>query len=308
MTSLHTPPSTQAVQSRWRTTYLVNLVAQVGIVVTGGAVRLTGSGLGCPTWPECVPGSYTPVLEQAQGFHKYIEFGNRLLTFVVLAASLAVVYAAFKAISGTPRASKMAAAAVVLGVIAQAVLGGITVLVDLHPIVVGMHMMLSMALVAVSARLWLAERPGATAQADVPRPLHRFRCPITALTVALLVLGVFTTGAGPHSGDAETPHRIQADPAALSRFHALTVWTYLIAVGTLAVWAARVGVPARTTWWLRAVIAVALAQGVIGYVQYFTGLPELLVGLHMLGAGAVVVATTGLLYHLSPAAEPEATR
>lgn len=305
MNSVQTPSQTQATGSRWRSAYLVNLIAQVGIVVTGGAVRLTGSGLGCPTWPECVPGSYTPVLEQAQGFHKYIEFGNRLLTFVVLAASLAVVFAAFRAVVPTARGSKAAAAGVLLGVVAQAVLGGITVLVDLHPLVVGMHMMVSMALIAISARLWLAERPQAAAPATVRAPLHRFRCPIIVLTVALLLLGVFTTGAGPHSGDAETPHRIQTDPAALSRFHALVVWAYLLVVGALAVWSARVGVPAHTQWWVRAVIGVTLAQGVIGYVQYFTGLPELVVGLHMLGAGAVVVVTTGLLYHLAPASHPQ---
>ena len=155
-----------------RPVLLLNVVAQVGIVVTGGLVRLTGSGLGCPTWPQCVPGSYTPVVQQAQGWHKDVEFGNRLLTFVVGVAAVAVVVSvtAWVMRTGAPRRLLAFAAVPILGVVAQAVLGGVTVLTNLAPAAVAGHFLLSMVLVAASVGAPAGADPaGRRRQPSVPR-------------------------------------------------------------------------------------------------------------------------------------------
>lgn len=124
---------------------LINLVVEVGIVLTGGLVRLTGSGLGCPTWPQCVPGSYVPTIEQAEGFHKFIEFGNRTLTGVVGIAALVLLIALY--LGARDRPELIRGTWVVLGgVAAQAIVGGITVLTGLNPWIVGFHFLCSMVL------------------------------------------------------------------------------------------------------------------------------------------------------------------
>ncbi len=154
------PPAAPRGGSRWLGPILLaNLVAEVGIVVTGGLVRVTGSGLGCPTWPECTDGSITPTIEQPEGFHKYIEFGNRTLTSVLVVLALASVVAVF--LWAARRPMKVAALVVLGGVVVQAVLGGITVLVGLNPAVVAAHFLLSMGLVAASSYLWFARHEAA---------------------------------------------------------------------------------------------------------------------------------------------------
>ena len=276
---------------------LANLVAEVGIVVTGGLVRVTGSGLGCPTWPECVDGSITPTVEQAEGFHKYIEFGNRMLTGVLLVLALATVVVVWRA--APRRAMKVAAGLVLAGVIGQAVLGGITVLLGLHPAIVAAHFLVSMVLVAVSSYLWFARHEGAGASRALVAPLAtRLGWVTVAAGAAVLVLGTVVTGSGPHSGDADEPNRFGFDARTVSWLHADLVMVFLGLV--LATWlAARLTAvddehgPARA--WL-VVLGVSLAQGLIGYVQYFTDLPEALVIAHMLGASLLVVAlTNGIL-------------
>ena len=302
MTSTSTTSPTAAPASpsgsRWLSGILLaNLVAEVGIVVTGGLVRVTGSGLGCPTWPECTDGSITPTLEQPEGFHKYIEFGNRTLTSVLVVLALATVLVVW--VKAPRRPMKVAAALVLGGVVAQAVLGGITVLVGLSPAVVAAHFLLSMVLVAVSSYLWFARAEGAG-------PVHPLVAPLAGrlawVTVAagglVLTLGTVVTGSGPHSGDADEPNRLGFDARTVSWLHADVVMLFLGLV--VATWlAARLTAvdddrhPARA--WL-VVLAVALAQGLIGYVQYFTDLPEALVIAHMLGASLLVVAlTNGIL-------------
>jgi heme a synthase len=296
-TSPHAPVDARN-GSRWLSVILMaNLVAEVGIVVTGGLVRVTGSGLGCPTWPECTDGSITPTFEQAEGFHKYIEFGNRTLTGVLLLLALATVLVVwFKA---PRRPMRVAAVAVLGGVVAQAVLGGITVLLGLSPAVVAVHFLLSMALVAASSYLWFARHEKAGTTRPLVAPLAaRLAWATVAAGALVLALGTVVTGSGPHSGDAEAPNRFGFDARTVSWLHADVVMLFLGLV--VATWlAARLTAvddargPARA--WL-VVLAVALAQGLIGYVQYFTDLPEALVVAHMLGASLLVVSlTNGIL-------------
>jgi len=234
---------------------MANLVLEVLIVVTGGLVRLTGSGLGCPTWPQCVPGSYVPVREQAEGFHRYIEFGNRTLTGAVGFAALLVLYAVWKW-AGNRRDLLVPAWGVLGGVLAQAVLGGITVRTGLNPATVAGHFLVSMVLVATSAFM------------------------------------VFRAQEGPHSGDADQPARLGFDPRTISWLHADAVMLFVGLV--VAVWvAARLtGTTQRPAQAWSAVLMVTLAQGLVGYTQYLTGLPEVLVLAHMLLASLLVVALT----------------
>jgi heme a synthase len=296
-----TPPAAAAVTtggSRWLSPILLaNLVAEVGIVVTGGLVRVTGSGLGCPTWPECVDGSVTPTVEQAEGFHKYIEFGNRTLTGVLLVLAAATVLAVWR---WSPRRPMKVGALLVLGgVVGQAVLGGITVLLGLHPAIVAAHFLVSMALVAASSYLWFARHETSDpARRVVPALVTRLAWVTVAAGALVLTLGTVVTGSGPHSGDADEPARFGFDARTVSWLHADVVMLFLGLV--VATWlTARLTAvhgdrrPARA--WL-VVLGVALAQGLIGYVQYFTDLPEALVIAHMLGASLLVVSlTAGIL-------------
>ena len=301
MTSTRTTPARVAgragASSRWLAPILLaNLVAEVGIVVTGGLVRVTGSGLGCPTWPECVEGSITPTVEQEEGIHKYIEFGNRTLTGVLGILALATLVAVL--LWAARRPMKLAAVAVLGGVVLQAVLGGITVLAGLHPATVAAHFLVSMVLVAASAYLWFArDEEDAPRRVLVPPLVVRLAWATTAAGAVVLLLGTIVTGSGPHSGDADDPARFGFDARTVSWLHADVVMLFLGLV--VATWlAARLtaGDDARPGRGWLAVLVVTVAQGGIGYVQYFTGLPEALVVAHMLGATLLVVALThGLL-------------
>lgn len=278
-------------QHPWlRRVALVNLIFEVVIVVTGGLVRLTGSGLGCPSWPQCVPGSYIPVAHQAQGFHKYIEFGNRTVTWVVSLAVIAVIVALFRWAPDRPRLRRPAY--LVLGGIAtQAVIGGIAVRTGLNPAIVAGHFLVSMVLVAASAVLVHRLGEGDGPPRPVVRPEIRTLAGITAaLGAVVLVLGTLVTGSGPHSGDAAEPARLGFDPRSMSWLHADAVMLFvgLVVAVLVAVRVTDAGPRATRAWW--AVLAVTLAQGVVGYVQYFTGLPWGVVLLHMLGASLLVVA------------------
>lgn len=268
-----------------------NLVAQVVIIVSGGLVRLTGSGLGCPTWPECVPGSYVPVPEQAEGFHKIIEFGNRTLTSVLAAIALMTVLAVWR--WAPVRRLKTAAVIVLAGVAFQAILGGITVRTGLHPATVSAHFLASAGLVAAAAYLWFArhERDGEPSLL-VPGLVQRVAWLTSGVGALVLLLGTIVTGSGPHSGDAETPARFGFDPRTISWLHADAVMLFIGLV--VAVWLATrlSSAPASVSSAWRTVLLVTLAQGLIGYIQYLTDLPEVLVLAHMFGAAALVIALT----------------
>ncbi|WP_226924921.1 COX15/CtaA family protein [Georgenia satyanarayanai] len=271
---------------------VANLVAQIGIIVTGGAVRLTGSGLGCSDWPMCEPGAFTPEFHAEMTFHPVIEFGNRTLTGVLGVIALALVWAVYRRqpTASRPAALKRLSLLPLVGIAVQAVVGGITVLVELHPAVVGSHMLISLLLVTVSTyllvRLGSPDAPPRPVSSAAARTVGRL---VVGVGVVLLVLGVVTTGAGPHSGDAELPYRWALDPAFISRLHALAVWAFVVLVVVGMVLARRDRNAAAQRAWA-VLLGVTLAQGVVGYVQYLTGLPELLVGVHMLGSALTVVA------------------
>lgn len=283
-----------AAPARWvRPIVVANLVGEVGIVLTGGVVRLTGSGLGCTEWPECMPGSFTPVRTDESAYHDLVEFGNRTLTGVVGILALLAIWAV---VTRWPQRGRMHVLAfgVLGGIVAQGVVGGITVLTGLNPWIVMAHFLLSMVLVAVSTALLSGtrdERPGPGTL--VVHPLARRLAFVTAAVGAVvLALGTVVTGSGPHSGDAVTPNRTGFDPRTMSWLHADAVMLFcgLVVATLVAVLITATTERVKRTWY--AVLVVTLAQGVIGYAQYLTGLPVLLVLLHMLGASLLAVALT----------------
>jgi len=278
-----------------RRIFWAGVVAQCGIVVTGGLVRLTGSGLGCPTWPECTDASYVPVRTQPEGYHRLIEFGNRLLTFVLAVVLVACIVAAWR---HRPRRRPLVVLAAVgfLGIFAQAVLGGITVLTGLNPWSVAAHFLLSVALIAVAVVLAVrGSEAGDGPAAATVRPELRILARILVVVAALvLTVGTVVTGSGPHAGDARTA-RTGLDPRAISWLHADLVLFFVGLVIALLLGLRLTDAPRsvrRRSWFL---VAAIVAQGAIGYLQYFTGLPEGVVALHVLGACVVWVATLVVL-------------
>jgi cytochrome c oxidase assembly protein subunit 15 len=262
------------------------LLANIGIVLTGGAVRLTASGLGCPTWPRCTEDSFTP--HGALDFHSAIEFGNRTLTFVLSAVAVATFVSAWQ--SGR-RDLRLLALWLGLGIPAQAVVGGITVLTDLNPWIVSFHLLVSLAIISLAVLyLHRIDTPAGSVDAAASRLL-----PLAWTTYAagwvVLYLGTVVTGSGPHAGDLDVP-RNGLDPLQLSQLHADAVFLLIgLSVG-LALALRAVGGPAPAVRSAAALVAVELAQGLIGFVQYFTDLPVLLVAAHLLGAAVLTAVLT----------------
>ena len=261
------------------------LILQAGLVITGGAVRITGSGLGCPTWPECTPGSYVPVAGQAEGaFHAWVEFGNRLLTFVLFFAAIAAIIYAFR------KARKdllWRAALQLLGILGQGVLGGITVLTDLNPLAVASHFILSIFLIAGAASM--VER-GRTPLVSIRPTEIKLRVLVTAqvaLTFIVIVIGTLVTGSGPHAGDAQAP-RLDIDSRAISWLHADAVIALL---GVSLALCVLPNLSPLTKKRIKYFFGFTLAQALVGYIQYVQGLPELMVILHLLGSTLVWIAT-----------------
>ncbi len=275
-----------------RRTAWFNLFAEIVIVVTGGLVRLSGSGLGCPNWPDCVSGSLVPVAHQAQSWHKYIEFGNRLVTFVVTFAAIALLLALWR--WGRHRRDLwLPTALILLGIFAQAVIGGLSVRLELNPFLVAGHFLSSMLLVFASAWLvWREHEGDGPSRAVVRKELRWLAWATSALLVVVLFLGTVTTGSGPHSGDATHPARIGFDPRSAAWLHADSVMLFcglVVAMLIATKLVARTPLPTRAWTW---VLGVTILQGVLGYVQYFLGVPGTLVELHMIGASLLVVAVT----------------
>jgi heme a synthase len=283
---------------------LANAVANGAIVVTGGAVRLTGSGLGCPTWPRCTSESFVATPELAG--HGVIEFGNRLLTFVLAAVAVATVVAVWR--SGR-RDLRPLAVLTFLGIPAQALLGGVTVLTGLDPWTVAAHFLLSIVLIALATVLWLRSREPGVGQPLLRRPLALLVAGTAAVTGAVLVLGTLVTGSGPHSGDVDaddvpTGDRMGFDVELISQLHADAVFLLVGLTVALLVSLYATDAPGRVKRAARDLLVVQLAQGVVGYVQYFTDLPIALVLLHMLGAVLVTASTARLVWAVrGPASE-----
>ena len=259
------------------------LFLQAALVVTGGAVRLTGSGLGCPTWPECTPGSYTPVPHQAEeALHVWIEFANRLLTFVLVIAAVVVLAAVLR--TGRKDLRGLALGQF-LGIFGQGVLGGITVLTDLHPLPVAGHLILSIILIAGATSL--RAQHFAPKVAETPASLTRKIASVHVITsFAVIVLGTLVTGSGPHAGD-EKARRFGFDIQTVAWIHADVV---IFLLGTTFAFFVATGTSVATKRRLKIFTVIALAQGAIGYIQYFTGIPEVLVAAHLLGATLVWIA------------------
>lgn len=288
-----------SVASRWETVQRAlgdrlvplawaNLVANIAIAITGGAVRLTGSGLGCPTWPKCTDESYLP--HSALGVHGAIEFGNRMLTYVLVVIAVACWLAARNRASEHSRAVRLATI-IALGIPAQAVLGGITVLTDLNPWIVGLHLLVSMAIVGVC--VVLLDHLRGPSREGVSQGTGRLAWFLFVVGWVVLYLGTVVTGSGPHSGDLES-RRTGLDPQVMSHVHAWAVYV-LVALTVGLLWTAQ-----RTSnrVLFRAVavlLGVELLQGTIGFWQYFTDLPEVLVAFHMLGAGLTSAALTSVV-------------
>lgn len=258
------------------------LALQAILVLTGGAVRVTGSGLGCPTWPECTTDSYTPVAGQAEGaFHAWIEFGNRLLTFLLFFAALAIVILVIRA---KRKDLRLLALSQIGGIFGQAIVGGITVLTKLNPFAVASHFILSIILIAAAHSLLTRT------QADrIPTP-HRvtFIQFHTALTFIVIAVGTLVTGAGPHAGDSETP-RLDIAITSITAIHGYLVIA-LLALTIIGIYKRFDGYTAVTQRYLIIFLAIALAQGVVGYAQYLLGVPELLVIIHLLGSSLLWIA------------------
>jgi cytochrome c oxidase assembly protein subunit 15 len=260
------------------------LFAQAAIVVTGGAVRLTGSGLGCPTWPECTPGSYTPKPYQVEEQVKvWIEFGNRLLTFVLVLVAILVL---ISVLAGGRKDLRGLALGQVLGIVGQGILGGITVLTGLHPATVAAHFLLSIVLIAGATSL-RAQRFGGLEKLE-PEPLvKKIATAHILVSFVVLFIGTLVTGSGPHAGDA-TAERFPFDLRTMAWIHADSVIA-LFGI-TFGFFVAR-GVSDQTKNRLKIFLAIALGQGLIGYVQWFNDLPELLVGMHLAGSTLVWIAS-----------------
>ncbi len=243
-----------------------SIVTNIGIVVTGGAVRLTDSGLGCPTWPRCTSNSLVPTARL--GYHSAIEFGNRMLTYVLTAVAVGTLIAAYRA-RPMRRDVRRLALLLFIGIPAQAVLGGITVLTDLNPWVVMLHLLISMDLVALATLLRKRIDEGDGPPVHLVGPgVRRLAVGVLTLTGAVMYLGTIVTGSGPHAGDAQA-RRTGLDPRLLSLVHGWLV--ALLVAATVALWL-------RTADSIRRAVAVVLAvqaaQGLLGWVQYATGLPE----------------------------------
>ncbi len=275
---------------------LASLAVNIGIVVSGGAVRLTGSGLGCPTWPSCTPDSMVPTGEH--GIHGLIEFGNRMFTFAVAAVVLATLVAAYRHRPVRPD-WRLLAAALFAGIPAQAVLGGITVLTGLNPWTVMLHLLLSMVLVAVATVLYV--RTGRAADLPtrpaVPPALYRLAVATSGVLAVVLHLGAIVTASGPHAGDAAAP-RTGLSLETTSRLHADFVFLLVGMTVALLIALYALEVPARARRAAAVLLGAELAQGALGFVQYFLELPVVLVGLHLLGAALLVVSAVQLMMFL----------
>ncbi len=284
---------------------LAALVMSVAIVVTGGAVRLTGSGLGCDTWPKCTDDSLIATREQ--GFHGAVEFGNRMLTYVLSAAVGWYILAARAAKPWRHSLTRLGWTQFVV-VMSNAVLGGITVRTGLNPYSVAGHFLLATALIAVTTVSWQRVAEGdAAPRPRVPGPVRKLSWALIATTLVLIAAGTVVTGSGPHAGDSSEIERMPFDWSATAHVHAVAAW--VVCALAVAMWLVLrvVDAPSDTRARARDLLVVLLAQGAIGYVQFLTQLPEVLVAAHMLGSCLVWIAVLRVALSLRerPSDQPE---
>lgn len=284
-------PDTYRGVRRWA---VASLIVNMVIIWTGALVRLTKSGLGCPTWPQCTPESYVPHTQL--GVHGAIEFGNRLLTFVLAGVAVGMWLSARRAVRDgrLPRRAEWLALGIGAGIIAQAVIGGISVLMQLNPWVVGLHMVASIALILMA--LELVHLAFGMEAHPVGSRLYKLTQSMFWLSMVVVLLGVVVTGAGPNSGDgAAQRNGLSLEWAA--KTHAWAVWLLVVLTVLGWLWSAN-NARLRNAWTI--LLAVELLQGLIGYVQYFTSLPIALVLAHMVGT-TLFVAAAGHVWRLTAA-------
>ena len=286
------------------------ILTQGGIAVTGAIVRVTASGLGCPTWPQCFPGSFVPVpVAEVPVIHQLVEFSNRMLTFlVVLTAALAVL-----AVTRARRRREVLVYAWLMpaSTVVQAVLGGITVLTGLLWWTVAIHLLASMTMVWLAVLLYVkVGEPDADSVPTllVPKPLRWLTMLSAAALAAVLVTGTLVTGAGPHAGDKSVTQpvpRLQVEITTLVHLHSSLLVAYLALVVGLGFGLLAVHAPRSVRLRLAVLVALVCAQGLVGTVQFFTGVPAALVAVHVAGAAACTAATAALWASMRERAEPE---
>ncbi|RAV15840.1 heme A synthase [Mycolicibacterium sp. GF69] len=285
------------------------ILTQGGISVTGAIVRVTASGLGCPTWPQCFPGSFTPVpVAEVPVVHQAVEFGNRMVTFLVVLTAAAAVLAVTRA--RRRREVLVYAWLMPASTVVQAVIGGITVLTGLLWWTVAIHLLASMTMVWLSVLLFvkIGEPDDGIPVRRAPKPLRQLALLSGVALAAVLVTGTLVTGAGPHAGDKSvdrTIPRLEVEITTLAHMHSALMVAYLslligLGFGLLAVGASR---PVLVR--LGVLVTLVVTQGVVGTVQFFTGVPATLVAVHVAGAAACTAATAALWASMRERAEPE---
>lgn len=274
------------------------ILTQGGIAVTGAIVRVTASGLGCPTWPQCFPGSFTPVPHaEVAVVHQVVEFGNRMITFLVVLTAAAAVLAVTRA--RRRREVLVYAWLMPASTVVQAVIGGITVLTGLLWWTVAIHLLASMTMVWLAVLLYVkvGEPDDGVTRPRVPKPLRQLTILSGVALAAVLVTGTLVTGAGPHAGDksidAPVP-RLQVEITTLVHMHSSLLIAYLSLVIALGFGLAATRAARPVMVRLGVLVALVCAQGLIGVVQFYTGVPEALVAVHVAGAALCTAATAAL--------------
>ncbi|WP_343572895.1 heme A synthase [Mycobacterium sp.] len=288
------------------------IVTQGGIAVTGAIVRVTASGLGCPTWPQCFPGSFTPVAHsEVPRIHQAVEFGNRLITFaVVLTAALAVL-----AVVRAHRRREVLVYAWLMpaSTVLQAVIGGITVRTGLLWWTVAIHLLTSMTMVWLSVLLFVKvgqpdDNGAGVINALVPKPL-RMLTALSALTLAaVLVAGTLVTAAGPHAGDTSpnrTVPRLRIEITTLVHAHTSLLIAYLALLVGLGFGLLAVRAPRPVLVRLLVLLVAVFGQATVGTVQFFTGVPAALVAVHVAGAAICTAATAALWASMRERTQPQ---
>jgi cytochrome c oxidase assembly protein subunit 15 len=285
------------------------VLTQGGIAVTGAVVRVTASGLGCPTWPQCFPGSFTPVPHaEVPGIHQAVEFGNRMITFlVVLTAALAVL-----AVTRARRRREVLVYAWLMpaSTVMQAVIGGITVLTGLLWWTVAIHLLVSMAMVWLAVLLFvkIGEPDDGAPTARVPKPLRQLTILTAMVLAAQLVSGTLVTAAGPHAGDKSITSpvpRLEIEVVALVQAHVSLLLIYLSLLFGLAFGLRAVSAPRPVIRRLAVLLGLVALQALVGRVQYATGVPAALVAIHVAGAAACTAATSALWASMRERSQPE---
>ena len=285
------------------------VLTQGGIAVTGAIVRVTASGLGCPTWPQCFPGSFTPVPHaEVAGIHQAVEFGNRMITIlVVLTAALAVL-----AVTRARRRREVLVYAWLMpaSTVMQAVIGGITVLTGLLWWTVAIHLLVSMAMVWLAVLLYvkIGEPDEGVPTVRIPKPLRQLTILTAVVLAAVLVTGTLVTAAGPHAGDKsiEAPvPRLQIEIVTLVQLHATLLIVYLALLLGLGFALRRVNADRQIIRRLVVLLILVAAQALVGRVQYAIGVPAALVAIHVAGAAACTAATSALWASMRERTEPE---